>query len=411
MFQSFTIILTLATLFSYINHKVFKLPNTIGLMIMSLIMAGVAIATRNIDENVHQFFYKVVMDIDFSNFLFNVLLSFLLFAGAMHINLRKLEKEKLSVFLFATIGVLISTFLVGSLLYGLCSLFHVSIPFIHCLLFGALISPTDPIAVLSILKAAKVSESLELKIEGESLFNDGIGVVVFTSILRIDQSIEGDFKFSEIGKLFLGEAIGGLVFGLIIGYLGYRILKTIDDDPKLCVMITLAVCMGGYSLATILHASGPLAMVVAGLFIGNKISFGHFKEKSRATIYLFWDMLDEILNAVLFVLMGLVIHTLLFDMTFFFIGVISIVIVLFSRVISVGVPYSLINHEEHSSFKTISILSWGGLRGGISVALALSLDESLSKDFIIFITYLVVIFSIIVQGLTIGKLVKWLKFY
>ncbi|MFT5765869.1 MAG: CPA1 family monovalent cation:H+ antiporter, partial [Saprospiraceae bacterium] len=276
MFQSFTIILTIAALFSYINHKVFKLPNTIGLMIMSLVLAGFAIGSKNINQDLYEFFCQVVVDIDFSNFLFNVLLSFLLFAGAMHINIQKLKKEKVSVFIFATTGVLISTFIVGGLLYGLCSLIGVPIAFIHCLLFGALISPTDPIAVLSILKAAKVSESLELKIEGESLFNDGIGVVVFTSLLAISESMEGEFHFSEIGNLFLEEAVGGVVFGLILGYLGYRILKTIEDDPKICVMITLAVCMGGYSLATIIHTSGPLAMVVAGLYIGNKISFDHF---------------------------------------------------------------------------------------------------------------------------------------
>jgi Na+:H+ antiporter len=406
MFESFALIIALAAGFSFINHKFLKLPTTIGLMILALALAVVVIGSQSIFPGVYNFFCQIVLDLDFSTLLLDVMLSFLLFAGAMHVNLHELQKEKWAVFAFATFGVLISTFIVGGLLYFLVSMIGSPLTFLECLLFGALISPTDPIAVISILQQSKISESLQLKIEGESLFNDGVGVVVFTSILVIIQSEGEAIEFSEIGTLFLHEAVGGALYGLALGYLGYLLLRAVDDDPKTCILITLATAMGGYSLGMLIHVSGPLAMVVAGLFIGDKISGPAFEQSSRKIIYLFWDMLDDILNAVLFVLIGLVIHTLSLESNYLIIGIVTIFIVLIARFISVGLPFSLLNHPEGKSLKTITMLSWGGLRGGISVALALSLNDSLPKDFIVFITYVVVLFSIIVQGLTVGKLVK-----
>ncbi len=406
MFESIALIIALAAGFSFVNHKILKLPTTIGLMIMAFLMSLMVISTRSILPGVYSFFCQVILDLNFSSLLLDVMLSFLLFAGAMHVNIHALEKEKLPVFLFATLGVLISTIIIGALLYFFCSLIGSPLRFLECLLFGALISPTDPIAVLSILQQSKISESLELKIEGESLFNDGVGVVVFTSILAIIHSGGGNINASEISELFLIEAVGGIVYGLALGAFGNFFLNAVDDDPKTCILITLATAMGGYALSTLIHVSGPLAMVVAGLFIGNRISKPQFDHDSKKMINLFWEMLDDILNAVLFVLIGLVAHGLNGESNFIVIGFVTILIVLVARFISVGLPFSMLKHPDGKPLKTMAILTWGGLRGGISVALALSLDESVAKDFIVFITYVVVVFSIIIQGLSIGKLVK-----
>ena len=411
MFTSFSIILSLSALYGYLNKKWLKLPTTIGLMILALITAVLILLSENFSKGTYVFFCQLMLDVDFKTILLDIMLSFLLFAGAMHVNIKELEKETLPVVLFATLGVLISTFLVGALTYVAATGLGLGIPFIYCLLFGALISPTDPIAVLSILNDAHVSKSLELKIEGESLFNDGIGVVVFVAILSLATAMGGEeFGALEIGELFLEEAVGGLVYGLVLGFIGWQLLRSIEEDPKTCVLITLAVVTGGYALASLIHVSGPLAMVVAGLFIGNKINSVEFADQAEGLIETFWEMLDEILNGVLFVLIGLVIFTLDYQLSYLLLGILSIPIVLLSRIISVGLPYSLLRHTENAPWKTVSILSWGGLRGGISVALALSLGEEIPyRDAILFITYTVVIFSIIAQGLTIGKLVKYLK--
>lgn len=409
MFQSFTIILSLAALFSFVNHKWMKLPATIGLMILALISSILIITLEGVLPNAYNFLCMVIISIDFKTILLDVMLSILLFAGALHINLHDLNKEKIPVFLFATLGVAISTLIVGVLIYGASSLIGISIPFLHSLLFGALISATDPIAVISILKEAGVSKSLELKIEGESLFNDGVGVVVFTSILILTGVGMEEGTEGGILKLFIVEALGGAAFGLALGYAGYLFLKSVEDDPKVCVIITLAIALGGYSLASLIHVSGPLAMVVAGLIIGNKIAKPTFEGHSREIIYTLWDVLDEVFNAVLFVLIGLVIHTLTFNSSYLLLGFFAIIIVLMARFIAVGLPYSLLKHKEHHPVRTIAMLTWGGLRGGISVALALSLSEGLSGDLIVFITYTVVVFSIIVQGLSLKKVVKKLK--
>ncbi len=411
MFASFSIILSLSALFSFINHKFLKLPTTIGLMILALVTAVLVILSDTIFPKTFLFFCELVLDIDFKTILLDFMLSFLLFAGAMHVNIRDLQKETRAVLLFATLGVLISTFIVGSLVYFAAEAIHIPISYEYCLLFGALISPTDPIAVLSILKSANVSKSLELKIEGESLFNDGIGVVVFVSILGIATAMEGETVGAfEIAKLFVEEAIGGLLYGLALGFIGWQLLKSIDDDPKICVLITLAIAMGGYSLASLIHVSGPLAMVVAGLFIGNKIKRDDFSKEARSWLVMIWDMLDDVLNGILFVLIGLIIFAVQFQMNYLFLGLIAILIVILARVISVTIPFSLLKHKGKSPWKAIAILSWGGLRGGISVALALSLAEDVMEvQSIIFITYTVVLFSILVQGLTIKSLIRKLR--
>ncbi|MEK6151784.1 sodium:proton antiporter [Flavobacteriaceae bacterium 3-367] len=409
MLQSFSIIFSMAAFFSFINYKWLKLPATIGLMLMSLATIILITLSKSIFPDFYMFFCDMVTNSDFKTLLLDGLLSFLLFAGALHVNIDELAKEKWSVLLFATLGVLISTFLVGGLTFGAAQLLGVELPFLHALLFGALISPTDPIAVLAILKKTSIAKNLQIKIEGESLFNDGIGVVVFAGILLLadmgGHAMESSLG-TEIGILFLEEAVGGIVYGALLGFVGYACIKSVKDNPQLAVMISLALVMGGYALASIIHVSGPLAMVVSGMIIGNKINIAANKGATQKLLNEIWEVLDDVFNGILFVLIGLAIHLLKFDMGFLTLGIIVLVIVLLSRFVSVFLPYSLLKHSERSPLKTVTILTWGGLRGGISIALALSLGENSSSDLILYITYVVVLFSIIVQGLSIGRLVK-----
>ena len=409
MFESFSIVFTISALFSYINYKWLKLPTTIGLMILSLILIIPITLSKTIFPEFYTFFCNIIVNADFKTLLLNGILSFLLFAGALHVNLAALTKEKKSIFLFATLGVLISTCIVGGLTFFGAQLIGLELPFLHALLFGALISPTDPIAVMAILKEANIAESLGIKIEGESLFNDGIGVVVFSGILLI-ATATGEHSNTEIGTeigvLFLEEAVGGLFYGLVIGFLGLKCIQSLKDNPQLAVMITLAVVMGGTAGAFLMEISAPLAMVVAGLFIGNKIHLNEDKNPVQKAISSFWEILDDVFNGILFVLIGLAIHLLNFNTGYIVLGILAILIVLLARFISVLLPYSLLKHEEKKPIKTVAILTWGGLRGGISIALALSLSKELSGDLILHITYVIVLFSIIVQGLSIGSFVK-----
>ena len=409
MFESFSIIFTISALFNYVNYKWLKLPTTIGLMILSLLLIIPITLSKTIFPEFYKFFCDIIINADFKTLLMDGLLSFLLFAGALHVDIGALAKEKKSILLFATLGVLISTFLVGVLIFLGAQLVGLELAFIHALLFGALISPTDPIAVMAILKEANISKSLGIKIEGESLFNDGIGVVVFSGVLLI-ATATGEHSTTEIGAeigtLFLEEAIGGLLFGLLIGFIGLKCIKSLESNAQLAVITTLAVVMGGTAFAFILHISAPLAMVVAGLLIGNKIHVHEDKSAVQKAINSFWLILDDVFNGILFVLIGLAIHLLEFNMSYILLGVFAIVTVLLVRFVSVFLPYSLLKHEEDKPIKTVAVLTWGGLRGGISIALALSLSDSLSGSLILHITYIVVLFSIIVQGLSIGAFVK-----
>jgi len=376
---------------------------------LSLILIIPITLSETIFPEFYRFFCNIIVNADFKTLLLDGILSFMLFAGALHVNIGALAKEKKSILLFATISVLFSTFIVGGLVFFVAKLISLELPFMHALLFGSLISPTDPIAVMSILKKANIAKSLGIKIEGESLFNDGIGVVVFSGILLLATATgaqnQADIS-KEIGSLFLEEAVGGVVYGLAIGYIGLQFIKSLKDNPHLSVMMSLAIVMGGYAGASMLHVSGPLAMVIAGLFVGNKINISDNKSDVQKALNEFWEILDDIFNGILFVLIGLAMHLLEFNMSYLILGIIAIIIVLFARVVSVFLPYSLLKHEESTPAKTIAILSWGGLRGGISIALALSLSDALSGDLILYITYVVVLFSIIVQGLSIGNVVK-----
>ncbi|QJD95415.1 sodium:proton antiporter [Mucilaginibacter robiniae] len=403
-----TITIVLAAAFAYINHRFIKWPPTIGIMVLSLLSSIALAFLGSFHPILSKKAIQLASSIDFQDLLMNFMLSFLLFAGAIHIDAGQLKKERWPIIILSTVGILISTFLVGLLVYYLFQIFHHAVPFIYCLLFGSLISPTDPIAVLAILKEAKIPASLEIKISGESLFNDGVAVVIFITLMNAARAGGADVSMFSVSKLFAQEAFGGLIFGGLLGYVGYRTLRSIDDY-KVEVMITLAVVIGGYYVASHLHISGPLAMVVAGITMGNKVRDGAVSDLSRDYLGKFWELIDEILNAVLFLLIGLEMLIIKINMTVFLIGGISIIIVLLSRWVSVFIPISLLRYNVKFERHAVTMLTWGGLRGGLSVALALSLSSAMHRDEFVFITYIIVVFSILVQGLTIGALAKQLQ--
>ncbi len=406
VYNLITIIIVLTAVFGYINFRFLKLPGTIGIMIISIAASLCIVGIGFFSPDFFKKTTDLISTIDFHTALMKVMLSFLLFAGAIHIDINLLKKESVSIITFSTMGVLLSTFIVAGLLFVVAKWFGLSISFIYCLLFGALISPTDPIAVLGILKQSKIPSSLEMKISGESLFNDGVAVVVFTTIYEIIISVGiENVSFLEIGWLFIKEAGGGILFGGILGYLGFWTLRSIDNYI-IEVLITLAIVMGGYLLADYLHISGPLAMVVAGIITGNKSREEGMSDITRDYIDKFWEMIDEVLNAILFLLIGFEMLIVPFNLNLFWLGCIGIIMVLLARFISVAVPISILRFKTVFERNAIPILTWGGLRGGISVALALSLPKSMFSEVFVSITYIIVLFSIIVQGLSIGKFAR-----
>ncbi len=406
MFQIFTGIVALSSLLSFLNRKLFKLPDTIGVMILAIV-ASIGIGILGwVDQETFRRVCSIIETIDFRTILFDFLLGFLLFAGAIHVNLHRLIEEKGPVVVYASLGVLLSTFLIGTLVYLLSGGVGLEISYIYCLVFGALISPTDPIAVLALLKKAGAPKDLEIKIVGESLFNDGVGIVVFISLLTIATMSGGEgVEPSHIFLEFAREAFGGVALGFVLGFVGKYFLKSIYESPIIAVHISLAMVMGGYWLASLLHVSGALAMVVLGLIFGNYLHTSCPSEPLKAHMNTFWKVLDEIFNAILFVLIGLEIVSLEFQSNYLLLGIMAIVVVLFSRYISVLISNIFLRKGQRSNGKKMVILTWAGLRGGISIALALSLPEGEFREAILFATYCVVVFSIIVQGLTIDKLV------
>ena len=346
---------------------------------------------------------RILEGIDFNQVLLHGMLSFLLFAGALHIRLGDLASQKWVITLLSTVGVIVSTFIVGGLAWLMLDTLGVPVPFTYCLLFGALISPTDPVAVLGIIKTAGVPKSLETKMAGESLFNDGIGVVVFAIILELVNT-GGDITAGKVIFLFLQEAVGGVLLGLTAGFLAYQMLKRVNNY-QVEVIITLALVMGGYALADRIHTSGPIAMVVAGLLIGNRGRDFAMSDTTREHLDAFWELVDEILNALLFMLIGFEVQIMPFTPALLTAGLLCIGITLIARWASVWVAVNVMRPFRTFSPGAISILTWGGLRGGISVALALSLPLGPERNAILVVTYIIVVFSIVIQGLSLGKLV------
>jgi CPA1 family monovalent cation:H+ antiporter len=405
IYQIISVIIFLTAVFAYVNERWIKLPGTIGIMILAMFSSLLIVLVGNLIPTFSTEAHKLVANINFEQVLMKIMLGFLLFAGALHIDANKLKDEIWPVIILSTIGTFISTFLVSVMAYYLFQIFQFAIPYIYCLLFGALISPTDPIAVMGILKRVGIPKSLELKIAGESLFNDGVGVVIFLTILEIATNGMAKFSINSTALLFVKEAGGGIVFGGAIGYLAYFLIKAIDNY-SVEVLITLTVVMCGYALADHLHLSGPLAIIIAGIIIGTKGKRKGFSEITRDHLLKFWDMLDEIFNAILFLLMGLEMLVIKIDPTVMLIGFIMIFVVLFARYICVFLPIAVLRFWIKFEKNAIAMLTWGGLRGGLSVAMALSLPEAMHRNEFVLITYLIVIFSITVQGLTIGKLAK-----
>ncbi len=397
-------VVTLAGVFAYINHRFFNLPTTIGLMLISLVISIGILLLGKMGIPFDELAGEMLRTIDFDQTLMHGMLSFLLFAGALHININDLVKQKYVIAFLAVFGVIVSTVIIGGTTYCVLGVVGTGMPLIYCLLFGALISPTDPISVLSILKTAGAPKSLETKISGESLFNDGVGVVVFLILSQIAAGGQ-EVSLSGAAVLFFQEAVGGAVFGFAAGYVTFLMLKGVDNY-QVEVLLTLGLVMGGYSLASAMHLSAPIAIVVAGLLIGNQGRMLGMSDKTREHLDNFWELLDEILNAVLFVLLGLEILVVPFHSYTLWESLAMIPIVLSARWISVAIPVVVLSFNSKFSPHVIKIMTWGGLRGGISVALALSLPAEAPRDAILTFTYVIVVFSILVQGLTLGPLIR-----
>ncbi|HAH36475.1 MAG TPA: sodium:proton antiporter [Algoriphagus sp.] len=405
IFTIITILTILSALFAYINTKFLKLPFTIGLMIIAMLFTLVILILGYFESAVLEQSKTLIQSIDFKTVLLEIMLSFLLFAGALHTKLDELAKQRGPIMLFATFGVLLSTFLIGTLFYFLAELIAHPIAYIYCLLFGALISPTDPIAVLGILKEANAPKKLEIKIVGESLFNDGVGVVVFLVLLSIAQRGIASVEAEEVGLLFFEEVFGGLALGLVLGWIAFKLMKSIDHYETE-VLLTLALVMGLYALASYLHFSGPLAVVVAGILIGNKSPETAWSSVTQNYVDKFWELIDVFLNAILFVLIGLELLIITINAEYILLGVLAIPIALVSRYLALSGPIILFRKKLDFIPKTGLLMTWGGIRGGISIALALSLEPIMERELFLTVTYVIVVFSIIIQGLSIGPLVK-----
>ena len=410
IFSIGAILVGLSALFGFFNHRFLHLPHTIGLVVIAL-LASLSIIGLNLivpSAQIGQRVTDVLRQIDFNETLMHGMLSFLMFAGALHADFSAIKTSRLTIGVMAVFGTLISTFVIGASMWFLLGFFEFKFPFVWALVFGALISPTDPVAVLSLFKTVEVPDTLQAKMTGESLFNDGVGVVLFTVVLAIalaDEGQGGNIGPTEVIKLFFTEVAGGALLGLVAGYIGYRAMYGINES-SLEVLITLALVMVTYSLALSLHMSGPIAMVVAGLFIGNSGVKYAMSEKTRDYVLTFWTLIDEILNSVLFLLIGFEVLVVAESIENLWFALLAIPVTLFARTFSVTIPITILSHWETFTKGAVPILIWGGLRGGIAVALALSLPDIKYKFAILTITYGVVLFSIIVQGLTVKPLIK-----
>jgi CPA1 family monovalent cation:H+ antiporter len=413
LFDIGALLITLAAVFGYINHRWLRLEPAVGLLMISLASSLAVMALHWVFpqlEIVNQV-QAAVESFDFNEALMHGMLAFLLFAGALHVDLEFFVKRRRMIASLATVGLLISTFLVGYLSWLVFNGLGLQISLLACLVFGSLISPTDPIAVMGTLKTLNAPKDLEASIAGESLFNDGVAVVVFTGLVALlgarsgHGGGHGETGGVQLAVFFLREAGGGALLGLVSGYVAYLFMKSIDDY-KVEVLLSLALVMGGYSLGWALHVSAPITVVVAGIFIGNRGRAFAMSEETVDYLEKFWELIDEILNALLFMLIGIEVLVVAFSGRGILAGLIIILVVLVARLVSVSVPISIIGLWRQVPRGTVKILTWAGLRGGISVALALSLPPSPEKTLILTATYLVVLFSIVVQGLTIKRVLR-----
>ncbi|MBE9585916.1 sodium:proton antiporter [Mucilaginibacter sp. JRF] len=400
-----TSLVTISTLFSYINARWIKLPGVIGVMLLSIVAALFTVIAGSVTPRLTHLIFELTHSIDFSKTLLDVMLGFLLFASALHIDVNKLRENLRGVLIISTIGVILSTLIFAGILFEVLGLIGLHVPFMYCLVFGALISPTDAVAVAALLTRSKMPDRLKTIISGESLFNDGIGLVLFVSFSEVASIPDKFFSFSEAARLFALEVFGGVVLGAVLGFLAYRMMRAITDFQTI-VMISVSLVLGISALAGILHVSAPLAVVVAGLLIGSHCFNRHEAISQEQYLEKVWSLMDELLNTILFVLIGLQLVSLNVSTTYLLVGCMAIVILLIARALSIALPVIVLRRSLAIQNSSVLILTWGGLRGGISVALALSLPDSEYKPMILTAGFVIVVFSIIVQGLTLNKVVN-----
>jgi len=404
LFQTVTVLMALTALGGYVNHRLLHLPPTIGLMAIALLSSLVLVVLGATGVVEVQRYTRFVPSINFSDLVFHGFLAFLLFAGALHVDLGDLYKVKWTVIILSTLGTIISTFVIGALFWCAAYLLGNELRFIFALLFGALISPTDPIAVLGIIKKAGAPKALETRITGESLFNDGVGAVIFLTILDIATG-QSEPSVLSVSWFFVRQTLGGIALGWLLGWVAFRLLRKIDDY-QVEILLSIALCMGSYELADVVHMSGPIAAVVAGLFLGNRGWNLAMSEQTQEYLGKFWQMIDEILNSLLFLLIGLEIAAINETAKYVVLGIVGIACVLIGRAVSTLIPIKIMSFIVPFPKGTITLLTWGGLRGAISIALALLLPAGQERQLILTSTYMVVIFSIFVQGLTFGPLLR-----
>ena len=405
LYYSLSVLVVVTALFAFLNLRLLKLPSSIGIMLLAMITSIGVVSTGKSYPVIHDYFKSFMGTVDFSEVLMGAMLNFLLFAGAIHISMHDLRQNRIPILIFSTLSVIISTVMVAGMMYFAFMSLQLSIPFIQCLVFGALISPTDPIAAIGILKKAGIRKSIEIKVAGESMFNDGVSVLLFTILLKLASGSEIDITFAHVSGLFIQEAGGGIGIGVLLGYIGSQAIKRINSY-NVTIMITLAIVMGGYLITRYLHISGPLTMAAAGLVIGNYGKRTAMSHADKDYLDKFWELIDDILNAMLFLIIGLELLLIPNLHQYWMIGCIAIGVVLVARFFSIWLPIKFIPRIGKFDKQTITILVWGGLRGGVSVALALAIPEEVNKSLFLSITYYVVVFSILVQGLTVGKLVQ-----
>jgi monovalent cation:H+ antiporter, CPA1 family len=406
MLEIAAICLVITALLAYLNHRFVGLPTTIGVMASALILslALIGLDAVGVAQGLRQYEESFLRSIDFSNVLMQGMLSLLLFAAALHVDLDELKAYRLPVAALAVLGTLASTLVVAFAIWVVLPLAGLQLSPMYCLLFGALISPTDPIAVMGIVRSAGAPKELELVIAGESLFNDGVGVVIFSLLLAMLASGVTPTLGQGL-ELLLREAGGGLLFGLVLGLVLFRMLKSVDNY-QVEVLLSLAAVTGGYALASRLHFSGPLAMVVAGLIIGNHGRALAMSDTTRRYLDMFWELIDEILNATLFVLIGMEVLLVVFSVNLLIAASLAVAVTLLARLLTVGLPMAALQGAINLPPGSWKVLTWGGLRGGISVALALSLPMGAERNTVVALTYGVVVFSILAQGLSIGRLTR-----
>jgi CPA1 family monovalent cation:H+ antiporter len=405
LFVIIALLVILSAVYSYINARFIKLPGTIGIVTLAIVVSIITIVVDTLNPKIAKYLTLLADNINFSRTVLNIMLGFLLFSGSFSLNTRRLKKEMRPVFVLSTIGVVLSTAAFGGLFYGITYLFDIKIPLVYCFLFGALISPTDPVSVSAVVKKSRLPNSLETIISGESLFNDGIGLVLFITLLEFTESGAKHIDFAEAGFLFIREVFGGIFLGALFGFIAFRLMKTITDFQTI-VLISVALVMSISVVATFMHFSIPLAVVTAGLFAGNRSINIDSTERSHQSLEKFWQLIDEMLNTILFVMIGLQMINLPYLNHYWVVGALGILIILISRWFSIMIPLVFFNKLVNINFKNINILTWAGLRGGISIALALSLPYSPYRHIILSGAYFIVIFSVVVQGLTLNKLIN-----